>query len=293
MEKRYLISDSSHFERNKLSNVKKRTGVINDGWCFLSTHKLSDINSLWWNLLLHQSSTKLSETSWKPESAQTRRLRWAHAGGAHLVGPRLSASSRGSGPELRQPPPAQHQQVNQRPQPHQHRHGHRQPPAETLHFPVRGSRRRRPQPTRGPQTHIFPPRGARKRAHERVLWRSRENTASWSGLPPSSVGPCLSRAHTSPRARRLERFLGTPAQPRARASSQWGRARGSRTLWRVELHLPTEGHLLQVRRGARNHTTWCDQRQSRRKKEFKKKKIIALSPPTCTCTRRYLSCSHQ
>lgn len=47
--------------------------------------------------------------------------------------------------ELRQPPPAQHQQVNQRSQPHQHRHGHRQPPTESLHFPVRRNRRR-PQP---------------------------------------------------------------------------------------------------------------------------------------------------
>lgn len=75
----------------------------------------------------------------------------------HLVVRRLSASrcassssasssrcSR-SGTELRQPPPAQHQQVNQRSQPHQHRHGHRQLPTETLHFPVRRSRRR-PQP---------------------------------------------------------------------------------------------------------------------------------------------------
>lgn len=73
----------------------------------------------------------------------------------HLVVRRLSTSRSScsstaaprscSGTEFRQLPPAEHQQVNQRPQPYQHRHGHRQPPTETLHFPVRRSRRR-PQP---------------------------------------------------------------------------------------------------------------------------------------------------
>lgn len=74
-------------------------------------------------------------------------MRWQSL--LHLVVRCLSASrdssTSSSGTELRQLPPAQHQQVNQCPQPHQHRHGHRQPPTETLHFPVRRSRRR-PQP---------------------------------------------------------------------------------------------------------------------------------------------------
>lgn len=87
-----------------------------------------------------------------------------------------------SGTELRQLPPAQHQQVNQRAQPHQHRHGHRQPPTETLHFSVRRSRRR-PQPG-------F--------CQNRILNRSQETNKK--ATAPSSQ-PTPTNAHKSVRSR--------------------------------------------------------------------------------------------
>lgn len=182
----------------------------------------------------HQSQTQINvNLSLKLESAQTHRLRWGqnrqhtHPGVPHLVGRRLStscASSRRSASELRQPPPAQDQQVNQRSQPHQHRHGHRQPPAETLHFPVRWSRRRRPQPSRRLVRRTLP----------REARGSQRTSASCGGVgkPPSaaraaslSVGPRSSHAHT-------------PTRAVCRSSASWARLTATSWPWNQSAWVP-------------------------------------------------------
>lgn len=168
--------------------------------------------------------------SLKLESTRKHRLRWGqhtHSGVAHLVGRRLStscASSRGSGSELRQPPPAQDQQVNQRPQPHQHRHGHRQPPTETLHFPVRGSRRRRPQPSRRLSEAHLPERHEEASARARPVEVSVEHRVL-RGLPPSlwvrvSLTRTLQHAHAGSSAS-WARLTATCARVFAVNQSAW------------------------------------------------------------------------
>lgn len=132
----------------------------------------------------------------------------------HLVVRRLSTSRYScsySGTELRQPPPAQHQQVNQRPQPHQHRHGHRQPPTETLHFPVRRSRRRPAAPGLLSESHLTEARKQVKQAQASgprcANYRAQVRPVPLTARLQSARPPSLSLSLNS---QGLERFSDTP-----------------------------------------------------------------------------------